>query len=95
MVSEISRYHECIFSYKGKQLYYILFSANGCGTVRVDIILQDHADLSPDCETHYKHTLCFHVRIISAATWQELVFVSSFIYFIYLFFNVILFVDRS
>jgi hypothetical protein len=60
----------------------MLFSANECGTVSADISLQNQDDLSVNYETHYKHALGFRVRIITAGSWQELIFLSSFVYYI-------------
>ena len=45
----------------------MLFSVNEIVAVRADIILQNQAYLSADCETHCKHALGFRVRIITVA----------------------------
>ena len=52
------------------------FYANESGAVRADISLQNQADQSVNCETHYKHALGFRVRIVTAGSWQDLFFLA-------------------
>jgi hypothetical protein len=62
----------------------MLFTANGSGTVRANNSFQNQDDMSVNCETHYKHALGFPVRIVTAASWKDLVFISAHLFILFL-----------